>query len=260
MANKGIPMKNKKLVLLLPALFLAFGNLHAQDDEMPERYTYATYMYCDTSKEAAADAHVKDKEAAVMNKLVADGEILAWGWLRHHTGGKWRRIRYLQSDSLNGAVGAIGKMGKALEDALGDGAGGVGEACKGHEDYVWRLRAGNAGVERGKAGLSVYFTCKISEEGHADDIVAKHFAPIYDKLVKEGKITSWGWQSHVLGGSIRRQFTMTRKDFDGVLDARAEALGAMSDDEYGPGATFSEICGKHEDYLWDIVHEKQAGS
>ena len=67
MANKGLPMKNKELIVLLPALLLAFGNVHAQDDEVPERYTYATYMYCDTSKEAAADAHVKENEVAVMD-------------------------------------------------------------------------------------------------------------------------------------------------------------------------------------------------
>jgi hypothetical protein len=253
-------MKNKELIVLLPALLLAFGNVHAQDDEVPERYTYATYMYCDTSKEAAADAHVKENEVAVMDKLVDDGEILAWGWLRHHTGGKWRRIRYLQSDSLNGAVGAIGKMGEALEEALGDDAGGVGEACKGHEDYVWQLESGMAGVDRGKAGLSVYFTCNISYEDKADDIVAEHFAPIYNKLVEDGKITSWGWQSHVLGGSVRRLLTMTAKDFAAVLDARAAAIAAMPDEEDGPGAKFSKICGKHQDYLWDIVHETQAGS
>ena len=253
-------MKNKKLIVLLPVLILAFGNALAQDDEAPERYTYATYMYCDTSKEAAADAHVKEHEAAVMDKLVDDGEILAWGWLRHHTGGKWRRIRYMQSDSLNGAVASVGKMGQALQAALGDDGGAVGEACKGHEDYVWQVKSGMSGVDRGSAGLSVYFSCNITYEDKADAIVAEHFAPIYNKLVEEEKITSWGWQAHVLGGSVRRLLTMTAKDFSAVLDARAEALGAMPNEEDGPGTKFTKICGKHHDYLWDIVHEKQAGS
>lgn len=252
-------MKNKKLILVLPALFLAWGNVSAQDDEAAERFTYATYLYCDTSKEAAADSYVKEKEAAVLDKLVDDDALLAWGWLRHHTGGKWRRIRYMQSDSLNGAVAAVGKMGEALRAALGDGSDGIGAACKGHEDYVWRVESGMTGVKRGKAGLSVYFTCDMSQENHADEIVAKDFAPVYNKLIKDGKITSWGWQSHVLGGSIRRLFTMTAADFAGVLDARAEAIGAMSSDEDGPGARFTKICGKHEDYLWEVVHEKQAG-
>ena len=64
----------------------------------------------------------------------------------------------------------------------------------------------------------------------------------------------------LLGGHVRRLLTMSAKDFDAVLDARAEALNAMPSEAYGPGAAFSKICGKHEDYLWDIVHEKQAGS
>lgn len=252
-------MKNKKLVCLLPALILTTGIVNAQDDETPKRYTYATYLYCDTSTEDAIDAHMKEKEKPVMDKLVDDGVLLGWGWLRHHTGGKWRRIRYLQSDSLNGALAGLDKMGEALDAALGDDEEGTGAACKYHDDYIWQVKAGTTGSERGNAGLSVYFVCNISAEDRADEIVANDFTPIYDKLVEDGKITSWGWQAHVVGGSIRRLFTMTGSDFAGVLDARGEALASMSSDDDGPGAEFTAICGKHHDYLWDIVHEKQAG-
>jgi hypothetical protein len=38
-----------------------------------------------------------------MNKLVEDGAITGWGWLAHHTGGTWRRIRYHNATSLDGA-------------------------------------------------------------------------------------------------------------------------------------------------------------
>ncbi len=255
-------MKIMKLAALLPGLLLIAGTATAQDDKAPERYTYATYHYCDTSTEGLADAFVKDKEAPVMDKLVDDGVFLGWGWLRHHTGGQWRRIRYFQTGSLNDALAGIDKMGEAFEAAFADDDddAGIGVSCKRHDDYVWQVKAGTVGVERGTAGLSVYFNCKIADESRADEIVAEHFAPIYDKLIEEGKITSWGWQSHVIGGWFRRLFTMTGKDYGTLMDARGEALAAQYGEDNEAGAEFVNICNAHHDYLWDIVHEKQGGN
>ena len=87
--------------------------------------------------------------------------------------------------------------------------------------------------------------------------MAEAFAPIYDKLVEDGKITSWGWQSHVVGGWFRRLFTMTATDYGTLMDARAEALAAQYGEDNEAGAEFAGICGAHHDYLWDIVHEKR---
>ena len=253
-------MKRKNLAALIPGLLLIMGVAVAQDDEAPERYTYATYHYCDTSNEGIADEFVKEKETPVMDKLVDDGVFLSWGWLRHHTGGQWRRIRYFQTSSLNDALAGLDKMGEAFEAAYGDDdSEGIGVSCKRHDDYVWQAKAGTIGTERGTAGLSVYFNCKITDESRADEIVAEHFAPIYDKLVEEGKITSWGWQSHVLGGWFRRLFTMTGKDYGTLMDARGEALAAQYGEGNEAGQEFAKICSGHHDYLWDIVHEKQGG-
>ena len=252
-------MKNKKILVLLPGLLLAANVAQAQDEEAPERYTYATYFYCDTSTEAQADEYVKESETPVMDKLVEDGTYLGWGWLRHHTGGQWRRIRYFQTDSLNGALAGIDAMGEAFEEAFDEDDPGIGVSCDSHDDYIWQVKAGTTGVERGSAGLSVYFSCKITEEDRADEIVAENFTPIYDKLVEEGKLTSWGWQSHVIGGWFRRLFTMTSKDYATLLDARGEALAAQYGEDNEAGAEFASICGAHHDYLWDIVYERRAG-
>jgi len=253
-------MNKKKMILLLPSLLLATGIAFAQDDKAPERYTYATYLKCDTSTESLADDYVKKTEAPLMDKLVEDGTYLSWGWMKHHTGGEWRRIRYFQTDSVNSALAGLNTMSKAFEKAGAGDDVGVGVSCKSHDDYIWQVQAGTAGIERGKVGLSVYFTCKISEEERADEIVANDFAPIYDKLVKEGKITSWGWQSHVIGGWFRRLFTITATDYDALMDARGEALAAQYGEDNAAGEEFTSICGNHHDYLWDVVHEKQASN
>jgi hypothetical protein len=76
-------------------VFLAFNLLSvaalAQDEEA-QRYTYATYFHCNVGLEDQADAFMK-RNAPILDGLVEDGTILAWGWLKHHTGGDWRRIR-----------------------------------------------------------------------------------------------------------------------------------------------------------------------
>lgn len=253
-------MISKKVFLLIATLVLTAGTAFAQDDKAPERFTYATYLYCDASNESLADDYVKETEKPVMDQLVDDGAFLGWGWIRHHTGGKWRRIRYFQTDSINSALAGLDKMGEAFEEAGAGDDEGVGVSCKSHDDYIWQVKAGTTGTERGNVGLSVYFNCKITEEDRADEIVANDFAPIYDKLVEDGKITSWGWQSHVVGGWFRRLFTMTAADYGALMDSRGEALAAQYGEDNAAGAEFAGICGNHHDYLWDIVHEKQANN
>ena len=253
-------MISTRIISLGAGLCLASTFALAQEDEAPERYTYATYLNCDTSNEDLADEYVAKYEVPVLDKLVDDGAINSWGWMRHHTGGDWRRIRWVGTDSLDAAVASMGTFGEAMEEAYGDDEDGVGASCKSHDDYIWKVEAGTAGKERGKVGISTYFSCKITDENRADEIMKENFAPIYDKQVEEGKITSWGWQSHVIGGWFRRLQTFTAADFETLMAARGEALAAAYADDNEAGAEFAGICGGHQDYLWGIVHEKQASN
>ena len=75
-------------------------------------------------------------------------------------------------------------------------------------------------------------------------------------MVEDGKLTTWGWLSHVIGGKIRRLQTMTASDIGALLKAREEAIDTIYAEESEAGAEFSEICGNHLDYVWNIVHEK----
>ena len=254
-------MMNKiKILSLLPGLCLASTFALAQDVEAPERYTYATYLKCDTSNEGAVDEYVAKYEVPVLDKLVDDGVINGWGWLRHHTGGEWRRIRWVGTDSIDAAVASMGNFAEAMQKAYGEDGPDMGGSCSTHDDYIWKVEAGTAGKDRGEVGISVYFSCKITEEARADEIVKENFAPVYDKMVEDGKLASWGWQSHVVGGWFRRLHTLTAADFETLMAARAEALEITYAEDNEAGAEFAGICGGHQDYLWGIVHEKQASN
>jgi hypothetical protein len=250
-------MRTTKTIGVLLGLIFAAGSAVAQDDA-PTRYTYATYFHCNVGLEEAADA-VMERDAPIIDGLVEDGTILSWGWLSHHTGGDWRRIRYHQSDTLEGAMTALQAVNEAVTEVHGEddaAAEAFSEACPRHDDYVWEAEAGTIGDTRGTVGFSVYHFCDMNREERADEIVKESIAPVLDKMVEDGKLTTWGWQSHVVGGRIRRLQTMTATDLGSLLSARQESIELIYAENEAAGTEFTEICGAHLDYVWNIDHEK----
>ena len=247
-------MKIVKSAMLFFGLVALAGSAQAQEAEKPSLFTYATYFYCDVTGQERVDEIVKKENAPVFDQMVKEGLITAWGWLAHHTGGKWRRVQYYQAPSVAALLDAQAEMDKRFA-AAGSGDMEFGKICNAHEDYIWEMESGTAGSDRGAAGFSVYYGCDQAREERADEIFAKDFAPIMDKFVADGKLSSWGWQSHWVGGSVRRLQTMSGSDHKSVLAARAELIDAMYAEENKAGQEFNEICGSHSDYMWDIQLE-----
>lgn len=246
----------KTMISTIIGLGMTFcaGLVMAQDDEMPDVFTYATYFYCDVGNEETADT-IMERNAPLWDKLVDDGAILGWGWMSHHTGGQWRRIRWHQSDSLVGAMAALDTMTDVVEKKYGEDDAANADfaaACPRHDDYVWQLENGMSGEARGKAGFSVYYKCDIAREERADEIIEAHAKPILDKMVEDGGLTSWGWQSHLIGGSVRRLQTMTAEDLPTLLTSRTALIEAMYPEDDAMGIEFADICGPHVDYIWDL--------
>lgn len=241
---------------------IAITSFAQEEDAAPERFTYATYYSCDGGPLSVAD-EIMAEDYDRLDGLVDDGTIVHWGWLAHHTGGQWRRIFYYQADSLE----ALFDAGDAIQDNDDDGDDAdeaddaddrppFGSICNRHDDYVWQVENGMGSDERGEVGFSVYHACDINREDRADEIVAEHMAPILNKMVEDGALTSWGWQSHVIGGRFRKLQTMTAVDIKSLIAARSAAITALYDDDSEAGEEFSQICGPHVDYIWNIVHEK----
>ena len=232
----------------------------AQDDEGPSNYIYATYHYCNTAGQEDADAVYDKIEKPIGDKMVADGKINAFGYLRHHTGGKWRRATYFSAPSVAALLDAQEAMNDAREAADPDNVEGAkfSAACPSHDDYIWASdNVGTGAEDRGPAGFSVYFVCNENRESRADEIVADHFAKSYDQLVADGKLASWGWSQHWVGGKYRRLLTMTAADHKALIAARDESIGLLfgDDADQAIGEEFTDICGSHSDYMWDIAYE-----
>ncbi|MDX1404251.1 MAG: hypothetical protein R3192_06935 [Woeseiaceae bacterium] len=251
--------KSQKTIVGIAFLGLASGSCVAQDDEDgPAGFTYATYYVCDVATQGDMDTVVETTEKAVFDKRVKDGKLLAWGYLSHFTGGRWRRAQYHVSPTMADALIAQAAI---FSEIYGNGrnqqAGQTrAEACEAHDDYVWAVGQGSGpDTDRGDVSLSVYYVCDITREERADEIVAAGPGPKLDELQKEGKIKSWGWSLHRIGGRFRRLQTITGDDYASVVAARNDVLQHMSENHSELGAEFTDICGSHTDYLWDIVHE-----
>ncbi|MFC1776897.1 hypothetical protein ACFL3I_06105 [Pseudomonadota bacterium] len=250
--------KNFCISILTLAISTPAALLAQEEEKAADSYIYATYFYCATSAQEQADELVKANSVPVYDAAVADGTIKSWGWLAHHTGGKWRRIQYHGSDSLAGLLAAQETIGERMDAAGGDKDNNFGKICSAHDDYIWKSVAGSASdSKRGAVSLSVYHVCEFAKEERGDEIVKNVFAPIYDKAVADGKISSWGWNSHVIGGEYRRLGTMTGANYPDLLKARSEIMETIyGDGDNAEANEFSGICTSHSDYLWDIQHEK----
>jgi hypothetical protein len=99
-------------------------------------------------------------------------------------------------------------------------------------------------------GLATYYECEIAEEARADTLVTEVMAPVFDRFLSEGKILSWGWNAHVLGGSWRRLFYIYATNMNTLISARSEILGELSEQDAASIAEFNEICDSHDDYVW----------
>lgn len=248
-------MKNLIRVAVL-AMSMCLPFVATAQDE-PETYIYVTYFYCDVTKQERADQIVEEVDKPIFDAAVKDGTITGWGWLAHHTGGKWRRARYHSAGSVEELIAALDSIGEQ-QDEEKDATQEFGEICNAHDDYIWRNVTGSGGdplaAPRGKVGLSAYYVCD-TREAAADEIVKTVFAPVYDDHIGEGQLTSWGWAEHIVGGKYRRLGTLTAEDWPSLFAARASILEAGQDSELGN--QFSEICDSHADYLWEIRYENR---
>lgn len=227
----------------------------AQEEQRPESFIYATYFNCDTSKQERADEIFKQLDQPVWEGAVADGTVTGFGYLIHHTGGKWRKVQYYRAPTIEALLAAQDKVGDAIDAKNKKLSTEFSAICSSHDDYIWRAVAGkNSDQPRGKVAFSVYYECEINREAEADELAKIVYAPILDKLVADGKLISWAYNEHIVGAQYRRMHTMTAADENALFQARGAIIDAI--DKNPLSRTFDSICTSHADYIWEITAEK----
>lgn len=247
---------------LLGAVLLAPTALWGQEEEEEAQvFIYVTYSVCSLADQWRADEIVTNHRTAIMDAALEEGVIQGWGWLAHHTGGQWRRASYYAAGSIEALLDAAEVVNGNFGEQSPRAANEFSRICPTHDDYIWRRVAGSSkgltGLEgRAGAGFSVYDNCDMANESRADEIVKEVMAPIYDRLVAEGALASWGWWEHIVGGEWRRLATMTAADDKSLMKARSAIIQELIDDHGDALEEYSSICGSHQDYIWDIQISK----
>lgn len=248
---------SKISVCLLVLFTLALASLPAvAQEEEAESYVYATYFYCDVSRQERADEIVASTGAPVFDAAVEDGTITAWGWLSHHTGGKWRRLRYHSAPSISKLLETLESLNGKVDEKHAVAQNEFSQICGTHDDYIWQQQLGSGGEGRGPVGFSVYYVCDMAKESRADEIVKETLGPLFDAQIEAGNFTSWGWNSHIVGGKYRRLATYTASDFDKLLAGRAAVISGLAEQHSEAADEFNGICTSHQDYMWNIELEK----
>ena len=243
----------KGAVLLQGCLLLAVAGAASAEDKAPEAFVYGTYFVCDVTQQERSDQIFKDLYQSSYDAAVADGSISGYGLYSHETGGRWRRAMFSVAPSIQALLDSQKKMDDQLDvthnaknKKLDDEYGRI---CNTHDDYIWRRVGGNVGTTApGNAVFSTYYVCD-SREDQADAIVMQVYAPAYDKLVAEGKLKSWGWLEHVVGGEYRRLATMTATDVKTLMEVRASIIESQDN---ALGDAFTNVCSSHTDYIWEV--------
>lgn len=238
----------------LPACVCLFAaGLAGAQDEPAERYIYATYSNCDFSKQERYDEIFDQVQKPILDAAIKDGSINQYVYLAHQTGGQWRRVAVHGAGSVQDLLDAQKKMGdQADADAKSKRLGAEASAiCPSHDDYIWRVVTGNVGtVTGGGASFSTYFVCDQTRESQADAVVQGMLGPVFDKMVADGTLKSWGWLEHIVGGKYRRLATISANDVKELMSARAAMVEALENNAGGDMLT--DICGEHSDYIWEI--------
>lgn len=230
--------------------------LAAPAQEAPRPVAYATYYECDQSREARADTVLRQRIAPILDRQVEAGSISAWGWLAHHTGGQWRRVLYFIAADLDRLLDAQRAIVQGVQQAQPGAFRELTAVCPAHDDYIWTSVASSTpaaelATQRPAASLSVYIACDASREARADSIVTQAFAPILNRHVEAGHLSSWSWLSHSIGGEWRRVAIYFGPDHKTILRARTLILTEVAEEQPEAFRDLNEICGSHQDYLWD---------
>ncbi len=241
-------------------LLLGAGLAWGQDDTTT--YIFGEYYRCDQNREAFADVLVERILAPVYQKHVEEGRLSGWGWLGHHAGSSWRRLLFYTATDLDTLLATRDQIIDQLQGEMAAESQELISICPDHDDLIWGSVAGPPPAEMlqnlGPVSYSTYYVCDHSRQERADEIVKTLLAPAIQKQVEAGRISSWGWYAHVIGGQYRRLMTHSGASHAALLDAVTAYNDAAGEVDEAMANEFTQICSSHVDYLWNRVLPKPA--
>ncbi|MDP2479175.1 MAG: hypothetical protein Q8W51_11820 [Candidatus Palauibacterales bacterium] len=248
------------LIALTLPLVLAGPSL-AQQEDAPTAFVSGTYYQCDQSSSPRASEIVRTVVWPVVQKHIAAGQVSGFGLLAHHTGGPWRRAIYYVGTDLPKLLAAQDSIVAELMANHAKETHELMSICPSHDDYIWSYVAASqpatdVATARPAFAFSTYQVCHEATEGLGDEVMKALYAPIYDKQVKAGRLHSWGYYSHFVGGKYRRLLALDGPSYNSILAARDSIIAETQAKYPQISAAVATVCDGHTDYMWDIEMSK----
>lgn len=218
----------------------------------------SVYYVCDQTREARADTIVRTAIAPIVERQRRAGRLGGWGWLAHSAGPEWRRAAYYVAPSRDLQFEARDAILADVQAEAPEAAEEFNRICPSHVDYFWYAAESSQGIgaeleQRPAASISTYFLCDVAVEHQADEIVRLPLGTALNEGVERGEIASWSWLAHDTGGKFRRLLVLDGARHAELMNARDRILARFRERTPVASRTFSEACGLHDDYLWNVV-------
>lgn len=107
---------------------------------------------------------------------------------------------------------------------------------------------------------STYYICDQATQGNMDSLVEANEVPVFNKLVKDGKLLSWGYLAHFTGGKWRRAQYHVAPTLEGAFAAQLEVSASAYTDDREAGLARAEACPGHDDYIWSTTQGSPPGT
>lgn len=233
------------LMLLIPTAAIA------QDDS--DSVVFGIYYRCNQGSEARADEIYAQSLGPIVQQHVDAGDLTGSLWLTHVQGGTWRRVFALTGNDIDSMIDTRKAIVEEFSGEHPEAAAELGSICSGHDDYIWNGLATSTPdpASTGPATLSGYHACDMSREARADEIFTQLLAPLYQKQMDMGNVSSWGYYAHRIGGRFRRLETMSGADHKALLAMQAAVYSEAGEADALALQEFRQICSWHVDYMWE---------
>lgn len=100
---------------------------------------------------------------------------------------------------------------------------------------------------------ATYYKCDVATQDDMDDIVETYDKPVLDKAVEDGRMTAWGYYSHMTGGPWRKLQFHIAPTMEAVLENQQTIFGEIYSGNPAAGAARLDACAGHDDYIWALL-------
>lgn len=245
-------MKQFGLAVVGNMVFLVSGAA-AQDQQ---NFVMGAYYRCSPAREGQVDQVVQNVMGPIVQRHVDAGHLTGWAWFTHVHGGSWRRLFVTTGTDLAQMMSVRGQIVQEFNTQHEDAAQTMGNACGGHDDYIWAAEQISSPDPDalGGATYSTYYACEGGVEQRASEIFEELLVPLYQKHQDAGHLASWGFYAHRSGGRFRRLETMSGADHATLVQTQAAIYQEANETDPFAFREFRSICNWHTDYMWNSTN------